>query len=167
MTLKELAHAAEVWSKPSEIPLVEEDVYSLLTKPLAQLSAPRNAALDLGIETNGHWIRRASTLNHSIRIEGKYLIVNYCPHDPTLTLWIFEKEQDIEDYLVSARGPLNAFCEYAIPFIDGKTRDYNLYFETHGRREEFRFGKEFKKLREFGLKPQNCRLEWQPNQRHI
>jgi hypothetical protein len=69
---------------------------------------------------------RQTPLTGEEPVYGKYLTMDYCGHEPSLSLKTFDTKEELERDILSEAGIINAWTTYVFAFIDGKLRDYEV-----------------------------------------
>lgn len=81
----------------------------------------------LNRDPNIHYFRpRETLLTGEEEVNGKYLTLDYCGHDPRLLLKAFDSIEELERSILSDAGILNSWTTYVFAFIDGQLRDYEV-----------------------------------------
>ena len=71
-------------------------------------------------------------LNHSLDVEGDFLVVDFTPHEPTMYIRYFSSLDALENFLYGVSGPINPFCGFAVPFLNGEARRYSIVASYQG-----------------------------------
>lgn len=91
---------------------------------------------------------------------GKYWIFEHVAHVPETSVLRFTGLADMETYLCSESGPLNAFCTYAVAVVDGAVREYRLVDDRCSRVVVFNKRAQLSLKNPFAWEHRQWRVEW-------
>ena len=113
---------------------------------------------------NGCFRAREAPLTGEEAVNGDFLTLTYCHHDPFVRLHDFENRVELEDRLLCPGGILHPMINYVVAFVSGKVAPYRVTFRgLDGSIKQF---EKYQQPREFlqSANPENqypfARIQW-------
>jgi len=91
---------------------------------------------------------------------GEYWVFDHTAHVPESKVLEFSTLRELEEYLISPRGPTNTFCTYAIAVIHDEVKEYRLVCNRDGKMETFDKAKQLHSSSPFQEDTRQWRVEW-------
>ena len=96
---------------------------------LLDVRGGRNIHLKNPLNQAGRGFRaREQALLGAEPVNGEYLALTYCAHDPFIFLDDYDDVQSLEQALASNAGIVNRFITYRIAFINGTVAAYDIAY---------------------------------------
>ena len=160
MKLRELvSQAVNATASDVDGGLEPQEIYSLLDSDGPANAALRNPENAAALRPGFH--PRPVPFSGDERVEGEFLTLDFCGHDPSCVLRYHTSLSEIEDFVLSQSGILNPFTTYMLAFVKGVCRKYTVTYEGDGgARLAFDKLSQVEDPHAFGKVYPNASLEW-------